>query len=190
LGLIGVIYYHKAISRIAFVWGFIFVFLVFLYIGAFHLPVTQMTSDLCSDFETGVVQYIPDDKAYLKYYFLCDGSDPYADFTGKAQQYLAKLQNETNPSDKTKQEIQDLEVMLAALQNMTCNSNTTEFSVNGLYTYENYLLCTNFISDLSITWIVMTVIGIFSFVMVFVGFKHSYGASYKPLHEELGLFDH
>jgi len=188
LGIIGTIYYHKVISRVAFVLGFIFIFVLFLYIGGFQLPITLMTSDLCEDFQGGVVQYIPSDKDYIHYYLLCAGTDPFAPFTTKAEQWLDRLKNETNPSDKTKQEIASLETMLTALQNMTCNSNSTEFAMNGLYTYENYLLCTNFINDLSITSLGMIGIGIFAFIMVFIGFKIHYDYDYNLLPEELGLF--
>jgi hypothetical protein len=189
LGLIAVFYYRKVVSRVTFVFGFIFLSVVFFYLGGFQLPMTLMTSDLCKNWEAGVEQYIPESKPYFKYYLLCDGNDPFASFNQTAEQLLIKLKNETNPSDKTKQEIEDLEVMLAALLNMTCNSTATEFSMNGLYTYENYLYCNNFINDLTITFLVFLSIGIFGFLLLFVGLKHDYSdANYRPLHEELGLF--
>jgi len=189
LGLITVFYYHKVMSRVIFIFGFIFLTLIFLFYGGIQLPMTLMTSDLCEDFETGVSQYIPDDKPWFKYYLLCEGKDPFESFNKTAEQLLSKLKNETNPSDKTKQEIEDLGIMITALLNMTCNSTATEFSMNGLYTYENYLYCNNFINDLTITFLVFLTIGIFGFLLVFVGVKHDYGDSaYRPLHEELGLF--
>jgi len=171
--LFAILWYRKFMMVIIFFYGTILITLVWLWVGVFQVPVTVMMGTLCSDFSGNVMQYVPNDQ-YFHYYVNCEGENPFGNFLTDAQKELAKLQNQTNPDQKTKQEIAELKILIGGLNNMICNSNTTEYSTNGLFTYENGLICTNLMSDFAITTFAFVLIAIVSMILVYAGLRHNF----------------
>jgi len=171
--LFAILWYHKFMTVVIFFYGTLLLTLVWLWIGVFQVPVTVMMGTLCSDFSGNIMQYVPNDQ-YFHYYINCEGENPFGKFLTDAQTELAKLQNQTNPDQKTKQEIAELKILISGLNNMTCNSNTTEYSTNGLFNYEKGLICTNLMSDFAITTFAFVLIAIVSMILIYAGIKHNF----------------
>jgi len=170
-GLVAVFWYHKFMSLLIFYFGSFTVVMLFLWIGIFQIPSTVVVSNLCSDFEGNVEQYLPDEQ-YVRYYITCEGENPFEQVFQQAKAALAFLENQTNPDEKTKLEIAELKILVSGLNNMTCNG--TEYSTNTLFSYENELICTNFINDLSITTLADVAIALLAMLMVYAGIKHNF----------------
>jgi len=170
-GLIAICWYHKFISLLIFYFGSFMVMMLLLWTGVFQIPSTVIVANLCTDFKGNVLQYLPDEQ-YIRYYFTCEGENPFEQVFEQAKMALAYLENQTNPDEKTKLEIAELKILVSGLNNMTCNG--TEYSTKNLFSYENELICTNFINDLSITTIANMAIAFFAMFLLYAGIKHNF----------------
>jgi len=130
-----------------------------------------MSADLCTDFDTAVLRYIPNEP-YIRYYVNCSGLNPFQNATDYVENIIKTNNTKNHPLEQYK-------VLNNTLYGMKCNMT------RDLYYYEKGLICLNMMNNFSIQLFCFFGIAFLLLVIAIFGLTETFSsadAEYTRLH--------